>query len=118
MAAAHAGEGWRIVSGRSLAFGRARRKMPGHHRSPGSYRYAVDKVTARDLAVHPQFSVPWIHDLLREFAKRIRIYERRHEGGRAVSQLDSRCGGATKSDYDWPSALLTASSAAWKPILL
>src|SRR4051794_12150302 len=39
MAAAHAGEGWRIVSGRILAFGGARREMPRHHRGPGGYSY-------------------------------------------------------------------------------
>src|SRR5579871_5663121 len=72
MAPTHAGQSGRVIVrrlGSVICLGA--KQMPGHHGRARGYRHAVDKIPARDLAIHPQFPVPWIHDRPRlEFPRR------------------------------------------------
>ena len=56
MTASQSGNGRRIV-GRQFFWGAIGEQMPRHHGSTGGYGHAVEKVTARNIAVHSQFAV-------------------------------------------------------------
>src|SRR5579864_822885 len=86
MAAAHSGKGGRIVIQSFLAsIGLGPKQAPWHRCRSCRHRYAVDKITAGDLMMHPQTPIFRLsHDL-------------------------------PGADYDSPSAFFTANSAAWKP---
>src|ERR1700722_3723522 len=114
MTAAHAGECGRIVVLRLLKTGGlGGKEIPRHHSRACRHRHAVEKVSARDFAMHPQFPVSIVmHDSSAAIKPSFVLRDAAQLKSRALSKQE------TLYEAEPGSAFLTANSAPWNPMRL